>query len=50
LLCALDGGDPPVVLEKAGVPARALAEGFRLAAALNSGGAPGPRDGMISPP
>lgn len=50
LLCALDGGDPPEILEKAGVPARALAEGFRLAAALNAGGGPGARDGMVPPP
>ena len=50
LLCALDGGDPPRSLEKAGVPARSLAEGFRLAAALNAFGAAGPRDGMVPPP
>ncbi|MFI5361905.1 MAG: PD-(D/E)XK nuclease family protein, partial [Elusimicrobiota bacterium] len=50
LLCALDGADPPEMLERAGVPSRALAEGFRLAAALNSRGAAGPRDGMAPPP
>jgi ATP-dependent helicase/nuclease subunit B len=50
LLCALDGGTPPELLEKAGVPARALAEGFRLAAALNAGGEAGPRDGIVPPP
>lgn len=50
LLCALDGGDPPKALEEAGVPARALAEGFRLAAELNARGAAGPRDGLVPPP
>ncbi len=50
LLCALEGEDPPEILEKAGVPARALAEGLRLAAALNAGGGPGARDGMVPPP
>ena len=50
LLCALDGGTPPEILESAGVPARALAEGFALAAALNSRGEAGPRDGLVPPP
>ncbi|MDE2489321.1 MAG: exodeoxyribonuclease V subunit gamma, partial [Elusimicrobia bacterium] len=50
LLCALEGGDPPAVLEEAGVPARDLAEGFRLAAALNAFGPPGPYDGLVPPP
>jgi ATP-dependent helicase/nuclease subunit B len=50
LLCALDGGSPPELLEDAGIPARALAEGFRLAAALNARGPAGPRDGMVPPP
>jgi ATP-dependent helicase/nuclease subunit B len=50
MLSALDGGDPPEILEKAGVPARALAEGFALAAALNAHGGPGARDGMVPPP
>ncbi len=50
LLCALDGGDPPKCLEDAGVPARALTEGFALAAELNRRGAPGARDGMVPPP
>jgi len=50
LLCALDGGDPAVSLEKAGVPARALAEGFALGAALNAFGPAGPRDGIVPPP
>ncbi|MFI5348701.1 MAG: PD-(D/E)XK nuclease family protein, partial [Elusimicrobiota bacterium] len=50
LLCALDGGDPPELLERAGVPAKSLAEGFRLAAALNSRGEAGPRDGIVPPP
>jgi len=50
LLCALDGSEPSASLEKAGVPARALAEGFALASALNASGAPGPRDGIVPPP
>lgn len=50
LLCALEGVDPPPALEAAGVPARALAEGFRLAAELNAPGPAGPRDGLIPPP
>jgi RecB family exonuclease len=50
LLCALDGGDPPAALEQGGVPARALAEGFALAAALNAPGPLGPRDGLVPPP
>ncbi len=50
LLCALEGGDPPPCLEDAGVPARALAEGFAQAAELNRRGAPGARDGLVPPP
>jgi ATP-dependent helicase/nuclease subunit B len=50
LLCALDGNDVDVSLEKAGVPARALTEGFKLAAALNAGGPAGARDGLVPPP
>lgn len=50
LLAALDGGAPDPALEAAGVPAARLAEGFRLAAALNARGAPGPYDGMVRPP
>lgn len=50
LLCALDGSVPPASLEKAGVPAKALAEGFALGAALNSRGEAGPRDGIVPPP
>jgi ATP-dependent helicase/nuclease subunit B len=50
LLCALEGGDPPRALEAAGVPASALAEGFRLAAELNARGEAGPRDGIVPPP
>jgi ATP-dependent helicase/nuclease subunit B len=50
LACALDGGEPPAALEEAGVPARALAEGFRLAARLNARGPAGPFDGLVRPP
>ncbi|MFI5345884.1 MAG: PD-(D/E)XK nuclease family protein [Elusimicrobiota bacterium] len=46
LLCALEGGDPPAALDAGG----ALAEGFRLAAALNARGGPGPHDGQVPPP
>ncbi len=50
LLCALDGGEPPAALEKTGVPARALAEGFALAARLNENGSAGAFDGIVRPP
>lgn len=50
LLCALDGGDPPAALEKAGVPAKALKEGFASAAELNARGPAGAHDGLIPPP
>jgi len=50
LSCALEGGEPPAALEKAGVPARALAEGFALIEQLNARGAAGPFDGLVRPP